>query len=301
MIGVPDSIAGEVPVLVLPDNGSKPFSSIRDSILDNLGPEFVPERILTLNELGLKEVPMTTSGKVQKSKLSSAVRDFMSNEETIPKAISESKIRDQVLTAYSRATSIPVDDLDVNADASRFADSITFMRVRDYLRKKTGHVLTTKEISEHSSIMSQVELLQERAHSQAQQPIAKSTFQGPPSLNELEILVGENGQARELISNVSRTLEGKGFNWSHVSSIIPTHDCMQVLLDSHTIDTWNFAISVRTYTSTVQVRNKSLKSMGKPLLTIWPRISGQRCKQPCHTTLSLPLSLSPITTARLTM
>ncbi|KAM0350982.1 hypothetical protein ACHAPU_002760 [Fusarium lateritium] len=252
VVGVPDHIAGEVPVLVLPGKASVLPSTIRELILEKLGPEFVPQRILSLNELGLEEVPTTTSGKVQKSKLSSAVREYISREKKVPKANSKTKIHDPLLAAYAKATSIPVDSLDINTEVTRFADSIAFMRVRDYLRKNTGHVLTVKEISEHPTIISQIKLLQERTPSKTQQSTAELTSQEPPSQDELEVLVGGNDQAQSLISKASKALETEGFDWPQVSAVFPTHDCMQVLLDSHTIDTWNFAIAVRTSSSTVQ-------------------------------------------------
>ncbi|KAF5664959.1 long chain fatty acid ligase [Fusarium heterosporum] len=252
VVGVPDPIAGEVPVLVLRNQAIVSSSTIRGLVLEKLGPEFVPERILTLSELGLGEVPTTTSGKVQKSQLSAAARDCIARDENVPKVNSANEILDHLLAAYAKATSISVDYLDVNTQTSRFADSIAFMRVRDYLRKNTGHFLTAKEMFEHPTIMSQSKLLQERTSSQARQPAIESTSHGPPSLQELEASIGGSGQAQSLIIKVSKALEAKGFDWSRVSAVFPTHDCMQVLLDSHTIDTWNFSISIRTSTSTVQ-------------------------------------------------
>lgn len=267
-MGVADDIAGEVPVLVLPDKGLEISSSIRDLIHRHLGPAFVPERILTLSHLGIEKVPITSSGKIQKSQLSSIVREFLSREEEAPEQTSKSQLRNPVLAAYAKATNIPADTLETTADVSQFTDSITLMRVRAYLRKNTGLVLTAKEMSQHSTIESQIGLLQERTPDQRFDPPKELVFRGPPKLDELELLVGDVDEAQNMVSKISKVLENKGFSWSQVSDVIPMNDSLQVLQDTGFLDTCNFSIAVQTDSSSVQVRKKPLDSLKRMMLTV---------------------------------
>lgn len=268
MVGVLDDIAGEVPVLVLPDKGLELSSSIRDLIHRHLGPAFVPERILTLSHLGIEKVPITSSGKIQKSQLSSIVREFLSREEEAPEQTSESQLRNPVLAAYTKATNIPADTLETTAEVSQFTDSITLMRVRAYLRKNTGLVLTAKEMSQHPTIESQIGLLQERTPNQRFVPPKELVFRGPPMLDELELLVGGVDEAQNMVSKISKVLENKGFSWSQVSGVIPMNDSLQVLQDTGFLDTCNFSIAVQTDSSSVQVRKKRLDSLERMMLIV---------------------------------
>ncbi|RGP62441.1 hypothetical protein FSPOR_9288 [Fusarium sporotrichioides] len=252
VVGAPDDIAGEVPVLVLPDKVAELSSNIGDLVRRHLGPIFVPDRILTLSELGIENVPVTSSAKVQKSRLSAIVSKFLNREAEDPEPTSKSQLRNEVLAAYSKATSIPTDNLDAKAEISHFADSIALMRVRAYLRKWTGLALTAKEMSEHPTIQSQIKLLQERTPHREENPAAELVFTGPPSLDELEVLAGGVGEAQDMISKVAKVLETKGFNWSQVSAVIPMNDSLQVMLDTSFFDTCNFSIAIWTDSSSVQ-------------------------------------------------
>ncbi|KAG4262701.1 AMP-binding enzyme [Fusarium proliferatum] len=259
VVGVLDDIAGEVPVLVLPDKGLELSSSIRDLIHRHLGPAFVPERILSLSHLGIEKVPVTSSGKIQKSQLSSIVREFLSREEEAPEPTSESQLRNPVLAAYAKATNIPADTLETTAEVSQFTDSISLMRVRAYLRKNTGLVLTAKEMSQHPTIESQIGLLQERTPDQRFDPPKELVFRGPPKLDELELLVGDVDEAQNMVSKISKVLENKGFSWSQVSDVIPMNDSLQVLQDTGFLDTCNFSIAVQTDSSSVQDLRSALQ------------------------------------------
>ncbi|KAF4951157.1 hypothetical protein FGADI_7647, partial [Fusarium gaditjirri] len=259
VVGALDDIVGEVPVLVLPDKGAELSSSIGDLIHRHLGPAFVPERIMTLSHLGIEKVPTTSSGKIQKSQLSSIVREFLSREEETAEPTSESQLRNRVLAAYAKATNIPADSLETTAETSQFTDSITLMRVRTYLRKNTGLVLTAKEMSQHPTIESQIGLLQERTPNQKVDQVNELVLRGPPMLDELELLVGDVDEAQDMVSKISKVLENKGFSWSQVSAVIPINDSLQVLQDTGFLDTCNFSIAIQTESSSVQDLRSALQ------------------------------------------
>lgn len=68
---------------------------MQDAVWRILGPEFVPDDIITLKQLGLTDFPKIISVKVQKSQLSALVANFRSlreKEKTINNATTQLKL-----------------------------------------------------------------------------------------------------------------------------------------------------------------------------------------------------------------
>lgn len=260
VVGAPDAIAGEIPVLVLPEAHMSAAEEMRKAVLHRLGAACVPERTFTLSQLGLDDFPKTSSGKVQKLQLASRVRAVMDGETALDGSATNDSgsTKSALLMAYHKSTGIPVDNLDIDMPVRQFADSISFMRVREYLRKAIGHTISMQDMVDHPTISDQMELLQ----SQAPVPAGRKHVQLPisqqPDMQELEILLRWQQGAQELVHSISQVLEAKGLNWSQVSSVIPVHDYMQVLLDSKIIDTWNFTIAVSTKEPNADVSRSDL-------------------------------------------
>src|SRR5208282_3872175 len=100
-VGVPDSIAGELPIVVLETDLSElgiSASELQKAARQTLGPAFVPSQFLTLKVLGLEAYPTTM---------------------------------------WSKLLGIPPEELDVNGSLAELADSLTTMRFQNALRKET--------------------------------------------------------------------------------------------------------------------------------------------------------------------
>lgn len=122
-----------------------------------MGPTFVPEQFITLQELGLEDFPRTTSGKVQKLALAKIVHKFNQQRET--RIGNSDIIASTVLKAWHKATGIASENLDQDAPTTVFADSIAVMRVRDTIRKQLAIPITVEEMVDYPSIKSQIDLL----------------------------------------------------------------------------------------------------------------------------------------------
>ena len=242
-----------MPVVILHSLGNISVKDLKQAILQHLGTTYMPDEVMTLTELGLAEFPKTTSGKVQKSRLAELVRLFRVRRDDKQNASNKS-IQDTVLHAYYKSTGIAIEDLDLRTPVTNFADSISFMRVRDTLRKELGFTLTFREMTEYPNIESQVQLLQGRDVKSQNGACPISKLFGPPSLDEMSIAFGSLDDAASMRNLISKTIEAKGFSWSRdVVSIIPAHDFMQVLLESEVISTWTFAIAIFADGSSTQV------------------------------------------------
>ena len=197
----------------------------------------MPDEVMTLTELGLADFPKTPSGKVQKPRLAELVRLFRFRRDG-KQNTSMRSIHDTVLHAYYKSTGLAIENLDLLTPVTNFADSISFMRVRDTLRKQLGFTLTFQEMTEYPNIESQIRLLQGRDVKSQNDSCSTSKFPGPPSLDEMSIAFGSSDEAARMKTLICKTIEAKGFSWSHdVASITPAHDFMQVLLESELIST----------------------------------------------------------------
>ena len=240
--------------MVLSSLGDSSVKTLQQAVLQHMGAAYVPDEVITLAELGLTDFPKTISGKLQKVRLAQLVRAFRDQRDHKHNR-SKTSIHDIILHAYHRSTGLPVKNLDLQTPVTNFADSISFMRVRDTLRKEIGITLTVQEMMEHPSILSQIRLLQERDFESQNDARLTSKPSGPPSLDEMSIAFGGLDEAERMKTLISKTIEARGFNWSRdVASIIPAYDYMQILLESELINSWNFAIAIIADSSSTQVR-----------------------------------------------
>ena len=247
-----------MPVVVTPSLEGISVTDLQQAVLQHLGTAYMPDEVMTLTQLGLADFPKTTSGKVQKSRLAELVRLFRVGRDDKQNAPSRS-IHDIILHAYYKSTGVAVENLDLLTPVTNFADSISFMRVRDALRKQLGFTLTFQEMTEYPNIGSQIRLLQGRHATAGNSSCLKSRLSGPPSLDEMSIAFGNSDEATRMKTIISKTLEAKGFSWSHdVASIIPAHDFLQVLLELELISTWNFAIAIMADGSSTQVTQDTM-------------------------------------------
>ncbi|KAK8098878.1 acetyl-CoA synthetase-like protein [Apiospora kogelbergensis] len=251
-IGIADELAGQVPIVVCDNSAKSSAEEIRTAIVREMGTKCAPVEILRLRDLGLDDYPRTASGKVQKGLLSTLCLHHVSDREKLSDEARMSSLEMGLLQAYKKATGIDVAEIDKTASTSFFADSIALMRVRDQVRKSMGVDISVRDMADHPTVESQVLLLEERStggHSQN-----KAVPFSPASLNSLSDSI-ENGQ--KLASRVAALVNQQGLQWPRdVTAVIPAHDYMQILLDAHIIDTWNFAIAVQTTNTSIEASSQ---------------------------------------------
>ena len=251
-----------MPVVVLRNLGGTSIKSLQEAILQHMGAAFVPDEVITLKQLGLTDFPMTISGKVQKPRLAEIVRTFRSQRDKYAdQTTSKKSIHDTVVHAYYKSTGLPIKNLDLQAPTTNFADSISFMRVRDFLRKELGFTLTLEEMVDYPNIASQIKLLQTRNFHSAKGARSLLKHSGPPSLDEMSITFGSMNEAEKMKELIAKTVEAKGFNWfNDVAAVIPAYDYMQVFLESKLLNSGNIAIAV------IADRSSTLVSFGTQFL-----------------------------------
>jgi aryl carrier-like protein len=218
-----------------------------------MGIVYVPEDIVSLDALGLDEFPRTMSGKIQKAELRKLVATYREN--LSPDSTSNHESTKQVvLHAWWKATGIEIDRLNQDAPTSNFADSIMIMRVRDSYRKELGVTLSLAEMSEAVNLKGQMVMLQRKSTSQQQAAVYPALgLSGPPTLEELQAIIGPENNATAFKETINSTLAAKGFEYLDVESVIPTSDFTNVMVNSNIMRSWDFGIAVIAERFNVQV------------------------------------------------
>jgi aryl carrier-like protein len=249
VVGIPDPIAGELPVAVI---GSKtPFSAadLRKAALQSLGPAFVPNQFITLEELGLDEFPKTMSGKIQKMKLAAIVKHYLTTKHQ-DGSVKESRLLTIVKDLWSKNLGIPIDKLDINASLAEVADSISAMRFQSSLRKQTGKTVTIEQLVENNTISSQVKLLEGMPEERKKSLTATSSRRsGPLTTNHMLHTVENPGLFDITRTAIEEILRPMGLNWNDVEDVFPAYDNGQVSFQNRRTSSWSYRFPVHTNAS----------------------------------------------------
>ena len=276
VVAAADAIAGEVPVAIVRKLavGGNPSMSLQEEVRTSMGTLYVPDEIMTLHDLGLDDYPRTMSGKVQKPTLRNLVAAFRKHRvsNTAQPERKSKSIEETVLQIWWKATGIAPDSFDKEAPTSNFADSITIMRVRDMYGKELGLTLSTREMAHHQSLREQISTLQSKSKPSEKNDSGHlhSFVSSPPSLEDIQLVVGAENDAVSFKEAASSALARYGFNFDQdVDTVIQSSDFTDVLIRTKVMDTWNFGIAIVADGSTVTSLGKALVAALKQS-PLWP-------------------------------
>jgi 4-coumarate--CoA ligase len=80
VIGWPHPEMGEAPLAIVENLNGKTTEQILEEVIRKFGPEYALEKVITLEQLGLRAWPLNATGKIMKTELKSAVGVFFDNE-----------------------------------------------------------------------------------------------------------------------------------------------------------------------------------------------------------------------------
>ncbi|KAH7348361.1 hypothetical protein BKA65DRAFT_594211 [Rhexocercosporidium sp. MPI-PUGE-AT-0058] len=229
VVGVPDEIAGEIPIAIVKTKTGQEIDipALKAALVKELGPAWVPEEILTLQDLGLEDYPRTTSGKIQKVKLREILREKRSS--TIGSVEGESIL--EILTrVWNRLLSLPPGTLTHRASVHDWADSLILARFSAALLREAGLLISLSELAEHSTIEQQARLLSSRGTAQASFADIVPKRDGPPTINDMAHVHGDEQRYQKTIKLCNETLEPLGLDWNDVQDVIPMNSTQETFL-----------------------------------------------------------------------
>lgn len=196
VVGAPDEIAGEVPVCVVKGQVTSEIRElVKSELVDHMGTLYVPEDVISTEDLGLEDYPRTTSGKIQKTKLAVVVRQYLVREAKTEGLTNEhvANFTEEIRTIWAKAVGLDPSRIRLDAPIGEFADSITVMRVRDRIKRTTGKALALADMIEAGTIEQQINILRSMGTGQANIDqgvlVQRPTRRGPPGMEDMAHLI----------------------------------------------------------------------------------------------------------------
>ncbi|RAL15787.1 acetyl-CoA synthetase-like protein [Aspergillus homomorphus CBS 101889] len=215
VVGIPDPVAGEVPMAVIRRDKSVDVSSstLQAKVQEELGRSFAPTMILELqDDLKQERYPTTTTGKVLKPNLKTLVVEYLEQQTTMDPTSGD--FVSQAAAIWASITGVKADQLDLDAPIRTFADSMMMIQYLHTATKRLGRV-TRKDLIEHDTIRKQAQFLADRSIASMKAPVvqaptndAQHTYLDPARVQQ----VGES------------TLRPLGFGWDDVEDTMHVTD-----------------------------------------------------------------------------
>ena len=235
IIGVPDDVAGEVPVAIAREPVDEDAKAlVRETVVQRMGAAYIIDQVVSLAELRLDDFPRTALGKVQKSKLRDIVIDFLKQQGTVElqqHGEPESEEQHHLSRLWSQAVGIHDPERYLAPDtivAELAVDSIVTMRVRDGIAKAlNGRTLSLAEFSQVSTIREQAALLKSRSSRSVPNGQRKDNADrsGPPGPDGMLHVIENPSLFEPTKELVSAAMDKFGLTWDqHVSSVFPVYD-----------------------------------------------------------------------------
>ncbi len=251
IVGRQDIIAGEIPIAISSKHVTlMDIDKIQDTVLHHMGPVFLPEEVLTLEQLGLTDFPKTMLGKPQKAKLRDVVRQYL--EKRDKSTMSDDHEADETTSVVQKIWTRTIGHaVEVDAQISDFADSITIMRVRDRFLKELGVNVGLSDMLSTKTLGAQIEMIRQQKQSKADRA-SSSIVSKPTSIDHDGTLT--NHDIIHLASNshwfsttqahINDEIGKVGLSWEDVQTITPAADFTQILTQADILNTsWSWKFS----------------------------------------------------------
>jgi hypothetical protein len=245
ILAASDPIAGEVPVaIVLGAVDGSIREAARNAVLTNMGAKYVPDDIVSIHDLGLSDYPRTMGGKIQKIKLTALYKKYRDDRDSQPEAANNSQLAADVRDIWARAVGLEPSRLSLDAPIGEFADSITVMRVRDMITRKTGKTLPLIDMVNAGTISGHIKLLGQASAVVQKSETKRPIREGPPQIDDMSHLTEDPEFFEPTQELIEKTLSPYGLDWNDVEDVIPAYDFADIMAETRIIDSWGFKFAI---------------------------------------------------------
>lgn len=211
-------------------------SDIPGEIISKLGQSFAFEDIVSVETIGLDDIPRTTSGKTQKHILRAKAAEYFKNQQ-VSNDDGDEVDAVVLIDLWSKHLGIKPADLNPQKNVLEYADSLVLSRFSAVLRKKTGYSLSLHELMDNPTIEAQAAILSPRSTNKGQNDYSKilSKRDGPPTCDEMIHGSGDDATYTRTKKLSEEVLSPLGLTWDDVEDVIPMHaDLKRFLLKRRT-------------------------------------------------------------------
>ncbi|KAI4145700.1 MAG: hypothetical protein L6R39_003719 [Caloplaca ligustica] len=233
VVGVPDEVAGEVPVAVIKrtKDGNVSRSLLHELIIKELGTAFALERVIDLEELGIDQFPTTATSKVRKVDVRRMVIEHLREEtETSTRTAGRGSTEAALTRIWARFSGVPENQISPTASLEGMVDSVTVMRFRSQVKKELGKNISLEELNQNPTVIKQAAILDRQQESVLRVNGAGSepVRQGAPRLSDIVHARNDQAAFNEIRQEAERKLQGLGLSWDNdVEEVLPIYDLLQ--------------------------------------------------------------------------
>ena len=229
IVGYPDEVAGEVPVVVSKLNiGPQLAASVRKTLVTAFGLAYAPGGVVSLSQLGLTDYPRTTVGKVYKRKLKELVSNYGQKHDGFsletPLPDKDFDILHGLKKLWSDVLSIDYDVLSEDTQLTAIADSISMMRMQGKIARVLGITLSLAQLSSASTLGGLAKLIgtMEQQFGNTTTDLVHTTE--PPAVDDMVQLTEKPELFETTKSLIEQAISKVGLEWSNVRSVAPAYD-----------------------------------------------------------------------------
>ncbi|KAL8823140.1 MAG: hypothetical protein Q9191_006136 [Dirinaria sp. TL-2023a] len=233
VVGVPDEVAGEVPVAVIKmiKDSSVSKALLYDRIVKELGVAFALERVIDFKDLAIDDFPTTATGKVRKKDVRQLVLDHLQYESKASTRMSAREPTEAALARiWARFSGVAENQISLTRSLEGMVDSVTVMRFRSQVKKELGKTLSLEELNRNPTIVKQAALLdrQQDTALQGSSAMSERVRDGPPGLSDLVHARGNQAAFDQVRREAEKKLHALGLSWDKdVEEVLPIYDFLQ--------------------------------------------------------------------------
>jgi acyl-CoA synthetase (AMP-forming)/AMP-acid ligase II/acyl carrier protein len=237
VVGVPDEMAGEVPIAVIESRGDNvtPSNVLKDMTSKALGPAFAPKTVINLKtDLGLDDWPKTAAGKIRKVELAVSVREWIKATEG-PAVDASAPTVESLIRIWKKISG--ADGLLPESSINSFADSLMMMQLSGTVKKDLGRDITVEDFKNCDKIQDQADLIDSRPSVTA--AALKPQREGPPAVKDMPFVNGDEQVYAATKANVAAELSRLSLPWEDVEDVVPMPDWDAIFAHRCRPSSWN--------------------------------------------------------------
>lgn len=270
VVGLPDEIAGEVPVAVVrcQDGSEYDENEIRVSVAKAVGQYAAPQKVVHLRSLGLSEFPLTSVGKADKRWLKDLVHQHYASIGDDQRANKINQKHDQtpsegpLAEVWAGLTARRSSDISVTEAVTEYADSLLVLQATSRISRKTGKTITAEEILAHPTIEGQSKILDRRALNHAPSSTSPTISDGPPDATDIAHVRNDPTRYQHTQNIVGKFLAPLDFGWQDVQDVLPCYDNGRFMLEyARRLQSWGHRFTFVVQASPTRVREAVILSL----------------------------------------
>ena len=202
-------------------------------MVEKLGARCAPAQLISLAQLGLEDFPKTSSGKVRKPELATAVQRYMLEDQRLEKGRQDASTYDAVTAIWADLLGLQAKELTESTVTQDIADSLTSLKFLNKAEKSFRVRISMQELLRHNSIAEQVELIGSHQGEDRSPAEIWEQRSGPPTAVTMAHTLDSDLKASESRLEIeSKALQPLGLSWEDVEDVLPMYDYGQHLLQS---------------------------------------------------------------------